>query len=221
MLDLWTRRLPGHWLFKPLVLIEFTLRAVWAGLRARPDLVVAIDLDALPAAVLVSRLCGAKLVYYSIELYAERPGFSPKGFWIWLERRLINWAHRAVACEPNRARVMHEKYGARTLPMTVLNVPPRADYPRTRTIQEYLEARGVRGEKKIAFYMGELRVSRCTDIFIEAASQFREDIVLFLMGPLAQGYDPEAKIRACGVADRVFIHPPVPPDAVLPWSPEK
>lgn len=227
IVQLWARRLPKTKLTEPLIFLEFILRCLWIGLRERPDMVVAIDVDTLPQAWLVSLLTRAKLLYYSIELYAERPGFNPKWFWIGLERRLINRPHLTVACEPNRARVMVEKYGAKTMPMVVLNVPPFEAARRTTRIQEWLAANApadaplralAPSDWKIVYYMGELKKARCTDEFIEAAKTFKPGIVLFLIGPVGHGYDPHAKIAECGVADRVFVHPPVHPSEVMDFA---
>lgn len=217
LLRLWSRSLPSSAPFKPVVFLEFVARSTWSALRSRPDLVVAIDVDTLLQGWIVARLRGVPLVYYSVELYTERPGFEPKAFWVWLERRLINRADLVVACEPNRARVMVEKYGADPLPMTVLNVPPLIAARRTSRIPEYLAERGMAG-KKVAFYVGELKRGRCIDQFIEAARQFPDHIVLFLLGPIGEGYDVHAKIAACGVADRVIVHPPVKPDEVMDFA---
>jgi glycosyltransferase involved in cell wall biosynthesis len=217
MLRLVCRALPGNALFKPLVFLEFIVRSTWAALRARPHVVVAIDVDTLLQGWVVARLTGARLIYYSVELYTERPGFEPKQLWVWLERRLINTADLVIACEPNRAQVMVDKYGAKTLPMTVLNVPPFQPMQRTTRIQEYLAERGMAG-KKVAFYVGELKRGRCIDQFIEAAQQFPENVVLFLLGPIGEGYDVHAKIAACGVADRVVVHPPVKPFEVMDFA---
>ena len=97
IVDLWARTLPKTKLSEPLVWLEFILRCIWLGLVSRPHMVVAIDVDTLPQAWIVSRLTGAKLLYYSIELYAERPGFKPAWFWIGLERWLINTPDLTVA----------------------------------------------------------------------------------------------------------------------------
>jgi glycosyltransferase involved in cell wall biosynthesis len=217
MLRLWSRALPSSAPFKPLVFLEFVLRSGLAALRSRPDLVIAVDVDTLLQGWIAARLCGARLVYYSVELYTERPGFEPKAFWVWLERRLINRADLVIACEPNRARVMVEKYGADPLPMTVLNVPPLTGARRTTRIPDYLASKGIHG-KKTAFYVGELKRGRCIDQFIEAARQFPEHIVLFLLGPIGEGYDVHAKIAECGVADRVVVHPPVKPNEVMEFA---
>lgn len=217
ILDLWLRRLPKSKFIEPLIFVEFTLRAILIGLWQRPHVVVAIDLDTLPAAWVVSRLTGAKFIYYSIELYSERPGFKPQWFWIGLERRLINAPDLVIACEPNRAQVMVDKYGAKEMPLVILNVPPFAEPKRTTKIQDWLAERGVEA-RKVVYYMGELKKARCTDEFIEAAQSFAPGVVLFLIGPLGPGYNAEAKIKACGVEDRVFVHPPVHPSEVMDFA---
>jgi len=217
IVDLWLRRLPKMKPLEPLIFVEFFLRCVWIGLRTRPAVVVSIDLDTLPAAWLVSKLTGAKLVYYSIELYAERPGFYPKWFWVALERALINTTDLNIACEPNRAKVMMDKYGAKTMPMVVLNVPPYVEPERTTACQDWLREQGVEADK-VVYYVGELKRARCTDDFIEAAKTFAPGIVLFLLGPEGPGYDVQAKIKECGVEDRVFHHPPVLPSEVMDFT---
>jgi len=217
MIDLIMKHLPKSKWFEPLVFIEFILRSTFLGLCARPDLVIAVDVDTLLQGYIISRICRARLIYYSIELYSERPGFHPKWFWVWFERRLINKAHLVVACEPNRARVMQEKYGADPLPMTVLNVPPYHPPQRTTVIQDYLRTRGVEG-KKVAYYMGEIKAARCIDQFIEAARFLDENIVLFLIGPVEPHYDVHGKIKACGVEHKVFVHPPVHPSEVMAFA---
>lgn len=227
IVDCWMRRLPKTALSGPLVFLEFMVRSFLLALAERPRLVVAIDVDTLPQAWLLSRLSGAKLLYYSIELYAERPGFRPAWFWIALERKLINSPDLTVACEPNRARVMVEKYGAKNLPMVVQNVPHFEEPRRTTKIQDWLSTQlppdsplaAMPPEQwKIVYYMGELKKARCTDEFIEAAKTFAPGIVLFFIGPIETGYDPRAKIAACGVGDRVFIHPPVHPSEVMDFA---
>jgi glycosyltransferase involved in cell wall biosynthesis len=42
--------------------------------------------------------------------------------------------------------------------------------------------------------------------------------VLFLLGPIGEGYDVHAKIAECGVADRVVVHPPVKPNEVMEFA---
>ncbi len=205
MLDLLTRRLPHSKWIQPFVFAEFVARTVYHAWRARPDIVVAVDTDTLLQGYLVSRMTGARLVYYSLELYTERPGFGPKGFWVRLERLLINRAHLVVACEPNRARVMQEKYGARPLPMCVLNVPMRTEGARTDILRHYLRERGV-AAKWIVLYQGAIARQRCMDQILEAARGFDQGIVAILVGPRSEDYDIDAAIAKLGVADRVFYY---------------
>ncbi|MBI2431672.1 MAG: hypothetical protein HYV26_02245, partial [Candidatus Hydrogenedentes bacterium] len=56
LLELRSRNLPKSRLVEPLVFAEFIVRSIWHGLRSRPHLVVAIDLDTLLPALIIARL---------------------------------------------------------------------------------------------------------------------------------------------------------------------
>ena len=64
--------------------VEYVLRCVRIGLREQADVYIAIDIDAFPAAWICASLRGTKCVLYAYELYADRPGISPRPFWLWL-----------------------------------------------------------------------------------------------------------------------------------------
>lgn len=203
MIDLYVRRLPKSRFLEPMVFLEFTLRCVVRGLRAQPDVVVAVDVDTLLPGYIISRLRACHLVFYSLELYAERPGMTGKRFWLWLEKRLINKAHFLVTCEPNRARVMHEKYGAKSVPMCVLNVPPYTPPARTDVLRRYLASKGVTA-RRIVLYQGGIGPSRCIEEIIQAAALLDAGCVVVLVGRPSPGYDLEAAIRRHGAQDKVF-----------------
>ncbi len=208
-------------LLRPLILFlgwfEFLARCVARGMRARPGAVVAIDIDSLPAGWLAARLTGAALVYYSYELYTDRPGVPAKRFWDLLERIFIHRADFIVACEPNRARVLEERYGLRTRPMAVLNVPPRSEAPRRGDrIQRYLRERGA-PFSKVLYFHGWINRTRCADRFIEALRAVRPDAGLFFVGPIEAAYKSEllALAQRCGVADRVVFAGVVPGEELM------
>jgi len=205
MLDLFVRRLPKSRLLEPLVFVEFTLRCILGGLRARPDVVVAVDVDTLLPGYLISRLRRCALVFYSLELYTERPNITGKPFWLWLEKHLINKAHLLVTCEKNRARVMHEKYGARELPMCILNVPPYAPPSRSERLREYLASKGV-DATGIALYQGALDRARCAEEIIRAAALLDPGQVVVLVGRPSANYDIDAAIRQHGAEGKVFYY---------------
>ena len=205
MIGLLLRRLPKSKFLEPLVFLEFVIKTIVHAVLERPRVVVAVDVDTLLQGYVAARISRAKLIYYSLELYTERPGYGAKRFWVWFERLLINKAALVVTCEPNRAKVMVEKYGAHTLPMCVLNVPLYAPLERTNALQEYLAGKGIRA-KKIALYQGGIGRSRCADQIIEAARSLDEGNVIVFVGSLPADYDLDGKVRAHGVEDKVFYY---------------
>jgi len=192
--------------------LEYVLRCTWLGLREKADVYVAIDVDAFPAAWLTARMRGKKCVFYAYELYADRPGFSPRRFWLWLENTLMPWADLVVACEPNRARIMQERAGLRQTPMVVRNVPKRGSAPAASTrIQDLFAERGITNPR-IAYYHGWTNRGRCADSFIEALAQLPENVVLFFVGPCEDEFRAEMLARAevLGVSKRVIFRGVVP-----------
>jgi len=221
---LWSRRIPKAplvvWARQALVFVEFVVRAVAAGLARHADMVVAVDLDVLLPAWIVARLRGAPLVYYQLEMYTERPYIAAKGFWSFLEGHLIKRADLVLSCEPNRGRWLEERYGLRTPPLIVRNVPP---YPleveRTNRIPEMLRAKGLPAART-AFYQGWVKPSRCSETLVEAAKFLAPGVVLFLVGPIEDGHRAAlmSRIDALGVQGRVVVHPMVPPEELSAFT---
>lgn len=220
MMELFVRRLPKSRLLEPFVMLEFILRSIFHGLCARPDVVVAVDLDTLLPAWLIARMRGVPLVYYSLELYTEREGgFKPKALWVWLERQLINRPELVVACEPNRARFMQTAYGARQLPMVVLNVPKREGLQEKGKIQQHLVELGIQAEF-VLYYHGYISRGRCAEVFLEALRELPEGVVLYLVGPVDPAYRKklEAKARELGLERRVVFRGIVPTEDLLAYA---
>ncbi|MBN2310507.1 MAG: glycosyltransferase [Candidatus Hydrogenedentes bacterium] len=206
----------------PLTWIEYVFRTVWKGLRTSPGLVTAYGLDSLLPAWIVARLKGAKLFFYSEELYTDRPGVPMKPFWNWLERRLIGKADLICTCEPNRSRVLQERYGLDATPMSVLNVPPRQEPPARRDkIRRYLNEHGLPGaDAKVIYYHGWVSPGRCADRFVEALQWIERDAILFLVGPIEDDFKGRLleQARAQGVDGRVVIRGMVPTAELLEYA---
>lgn len=203
-----------------LVFCEFVLRCVLAGLKGSPDLVVAVDLDTLLPGWILARIKRTPLVYYQLELYTDRPYVPVKPFWRFLERRLICRTDLVVSCEPNRARLLQERYELKVPPLVVRNVPPyRGEIPRTDRIRAYLEKQEITASK-IAFYQGWIAPARCSEVLVEAARLVNPGIVLFLIGPVEEAYKAmlTARIEQHRLHDKVVIHPMVPPEDLAEFT---
>ena len=205
----------------PLTWIEFMLRSVLRGRKEKPHFIVAFGLDALPPACFLKILTGAKLFFYSDELYTDRPGVPLKRFWDVLERRLIFRADLVCTCEPNRSRVLQERYGLRETPMSVLNVPKRQAPPLGRDIiQNDLRQRGITGAK-VVYYQGWISKARCADRLVEAMRHVPDPhAVLFFVGPIEAPFRDELleQARALGLEGRVIFRGMVPSEELLDYA---
>lgn len=223
LFQIWLKRFSKTPVLRPAILFlgwfEFILRLTVMGLRAKPGVVIAIDVDTLPAGWLIARLGGAKLIFYSYELYTDRPGISAKPFWNLLERLFIRRADLVVACEPNRARVLHERYHLAECPMAVLNVPPRnTEHKHSRRIQEFLQTKGLL-DAKVAYFHGWINRSRCADVFVRAMKHTAPNVVLFFVGPIEETFKQELLQLAhdLGVENRVIFRGVVPSEELMDY----
>ena len=84
------------------------------------------NLEALVASYIVTLFKKIKVVYDSHELFTEMAGNRPKlvnFFWKIAERKLLKKVNKVIAANESRAKIMFEEYGAKELPVTILNIP--------------------------------------------------------------------------------------------------
>jgi glycosyltransferase involved in cell wall biosynthesis len=208
-----TQALPRRRVFVVPKYLEFVCRSIAFGLRNRSDIYVAHDIDTAVPGYILSRLTRSRLVYYSLELYAERPAVPLARVGRLLERWFLRRVDATIACEPNRARFMVERYRAPQLPLVVLNTPPYEPPSASTRLRGILEARGIKA-RKIALYQGMIREIRCAREYVEAG-RFLDDGVALVMVGRTVGHPVEywdAMIRSAGVSDKVIVLPSVPSD---------
>ncbi|MEZ4756108.1 MAG: glycosyltransferase [Flavobacteriales bacterium] len=108
---------------------EYNLRLLLLLLTRPAQLVLANDLDTLPAAFVAARLKGAELVYDSHEFFTEVPElFRPDGgsrmarrVWLALERALFPRLRRVITVNDSIAEEYRQRYGAELT--VVRNIP--------------------------------------------------------------------------------------------------
>src|SRR6056297_1687310 len=109
----------------PLFYLCFNLRLLFFLLVSKADVLLANDLDALPANFLASKVKRCPLVYDSHELFPEVPELVDrpriKRIWEWLERKMVPGLAHAFTVRESIARYYREKYG--TSFRVVRNVP--------------------------------------------------------------------------------------------------
>lgn len=174
--------------------------------RLRPVLVHANDYNTM-AAGLIARLLGARVVYDSHELWADRNGRREVRWllivfeWLW-----VRMVQAIIATSPGHADVLASRYRIER-PRLVRNVAPAESRVGKRPAMDY---------DSVAVYVGRITTQRGLEEAIAALPEV-PDLHVVLVGPSAEGYAEQLAALALryGVADRVKFRPAVPPEGVV------
>lgn len=186
---------------------EYAARAAAASLRIRPHAIHANDLDTLLPGWAAARLCGARLVYDSHELYLESEHLlgRPRETRIWeaIERRLAPRADAALTVCASIARELESRYGIARVHV-VRNLPRR---DRGTEVRELAPGRSP-GEP-LLLHQGFLQKGRGLETMVEAL-RFYPEARLVLLGEGPEEAALRERARVAGVLERVVFRPPVP-----------
>jgi glycosyltransferase involved in cell wall biosynthesis len=189
-------------------LLARSMRLYLAGRTLAPFAVVhANDLDTLPAALLLARRTGARVVYDAHELYSEFEAPAPRvgrRLLLLLERRLARRADAVVTVSEGIGVELTRRLGLASPPLVVPNAPHRSD-------REPAYANG--GGPLRVVYQGGLGPGRTLDDLFAAARA--DGVALTLRIRLADPAALRAEVARNGLEDRVEVRDPVDPEHVL------
>lgn len=195
--------------------------------RTRPDIIHAHDTDTLEPVASVAKRLGVPFVYDAHDLWLGRifRGRSRvyvrlfKAFFGWIERTMLPQAAAWVTVSKPIARHLERTYGIGPVHV-VANLPERREGElKARQLRDLPGAEGVPADAPIILYVGGVMSGRGIEGLIEALPDVPGAHVIFLGG----GGGPHAPAiielaQRLGVADRVHMLPPVPPDQVIPYA---
>ena len=135
---------------------------------------LANDLDTLPANYLVSIIRGWKLIYDSHEYFTEVPELSNRNFvrkfWLRLEKFLVPRVNLAYTVNDTLAKLYSAKYGLKF--HTIRNVPSRVS-----KVLNYSLPAGISG-RKIILYQGAVNKDRGLEEMISLMSELDNTVFI-------------------------------------------
>jgi len=188
--------------------VSYCRQAVRLARRERPALVHANDWNTMWCGVAIKLTCGARLIYDSHELWADRNGRWEQRWWLLASEALfVRVADETISASPGYAQALAERYRIAT-PTVIRNIPDAGGTPEAAVAHAQAPP--------LAIYVGGLMPGRGLEQTIDALA-LAPGIRLRAIGPGTQEYRAGLSERAAaaGVADRVELAAPVPP-ALLP-----
>jgi glycosyltransferase involved in cell wall biosynthesis len=182
----------------------------------KPDIIHAHDLVTLPAGAAAAAALKARLIYDAHELEVHRnTNTGPIDKWLryYFEGKYITQCDAVVTVCDSIADHLGSEYGI-PRPTVVMNAPDaEAGHPSHTDLRTTL---GLTGDTPLAVYVGRITVGRGIEQIVDAL-QYLPGYHLALVGPVNKPTLEEAEkaAEALGVADRLHVVPPVPPEMVI------
>jgi glycosyltransferase involved in cell wall biosynthesis len=194
--------------------LSFALRALIVARRVRPELVHANDWNTMWSGMAIKLVCGARLVYDSHELWADRNGRWESRLWLLASEALfVRVADEVLASSPGHAAAIAARYRV-TRPTVVRNIPEaRAAAAGPDIVRRETASNAC--QPPLVAYVGGLMPGRGLEQAIDAVALL-PDVRLRTIGTGSADYRASliARAAALEVADRVELCAPVRPGDV-------
>jgi glycosyltransferase involved in cell wall biosynthesis len=196
----------------PLFYAEFNIKLFFYLLFSRADLLVANDLDTLPAVYLAARLKRKPVIYDSHEYYTELPELIgrkwTRKFWGTIEAILLPRIQYAYTVCASIAADYEKKYGINM--QVIRNLPFRSE-----NLRESLPEHD--NSNKRIIYQGSLNMGRGLVLAI-SAMQFVENATLVIAGSGYYEKELMELTRILKLKDKVNFVGRIPPDKLLQYT---
>lgn len=188
---------------------EYNLRLFWKLLFISADILVANDLDTLPAVAVVAKIRQKKLVFDSHEYFTEVPELIGrpiiKSIWRFLERIFLPAVNRVMTVSSSIAIALSERCGMEA--EVVRNLPYTYDLEKVRS--GHLLRIDPGGDFRTIIYQGSVNVDRGLEELVEAM-EFMPLCKLFILGDGDVLQDLKQRAAETKWDDRIFFTGRIP-----------
>jgi glycosyltransferase involved in cell wall biosynthesis len=216
-----TRPLPRTKLVQGVKYLECLLRMTWQGIRLKPEVVHAHDLEALPIGYLIAKLAHARLVYDSHELWSGQAASHSYPRWLFklavgLEKALARRADAVITVTESISRHLESQMRI-PAPTVIRNVPVRLAAISNESPSALRVLLRLDSEIPVILYLGMIGKGRGLETFIRSMQWVQPGAVAVIMGsPWGTAYLETLRSEASrlGLSERVRFVPAVPPTEV-------
>jgi glycosyltransferase involved in cell wall biosynthesis len=197
----------------PLFYAEYNIRLFFFLLFKKMDILVANDLDTLPANYLVSRIRKKTLVYDSHEYFTEVPELVGRDFvrkiWNGIEKWILPKIKYSYTVCNSIAMIYSRKYNidmhvVRNLPLYIRDLP--------KPVFNIKQA-----NKKIIIYQGALNLARGLELAIQAM-KYIDNAKLIIVGDGDKTADLQKLTKKCELNNKVFFYGRMPYNKLMTYT---
>ena len=208
-----TRRIKMIFKKGPWFYVEYNVKLFLVLLFQKADLLVANDLDTLPAVFLASKIKRLPVVYDSHEYFTEVPELIGrrwvKKFWEGIEAFLLPRIRHAYTVSASIARDYRRKYG---IDMQVIrNLPSRVE----KILQPQVALK--KPGENLIIYQGSLNMGRGLELAI-SAMQFMENTRLIIAGTGDVEVNLWELTRSLKLQEKVHFTGRIPPEELRQYT---
>ncbi len=197
--------------------LSFNLGLFFVGIFTNPDIVYANDLDTLTVGYCVSRICKAKLIFDSHELWFFGSKYlnSSKirqSMWRFLQKNLINKPNAVIVTTDTRAEFIEKQYSLEKV-YTIRNC---SSYEAIKPTTLFRDEFHIQQNIPILVYHGAITEIRGIFTIVDAVKNIKNIAVVF-MGLGSDIVNLREYIAENNLEDRMFVKDAVSPDEVLDY----
>ncbi len=211
---------PTRKLLKPLQSLEKMVVSALTLMKVPTDVYHAHDLNTLPACFLAAMLRRKLLIYDAHELPLSQLDRTRKprlrALLVWLLTAIMARCAGVITVSPPIVQEIRKRYAASNITL-IRNTPTYQLVEKNDLLRQHL---GLSSEVRIALYQGNIQADRRLDNIVRAAAFLQPNVVIVLMGRIADNTisDLEELARKEGVTERIRILPPVLYNELLKWT---
>ncbi len=193
----------------PFFYLAYNIRLFFFLLSHKVDILVANDLDTLPANFCIAAIKGATLYYDSHEYFTGVPELTRRprvqAIWKWMEKRMLPKLQHVYTVNESIADLYHKEYGIH--PAVIRNLPIREEKPAPNKTRNEL---GLPAGKKLLLFQGAgINIQRGAEEMVQAM-KFLDDFILVFIGSGDVIPDLKNEVERLHLQEKVFFFPKLP-----------